>query len=148
MTKLGLEAPADGHVSPFNRVTGITEKITFRWERAFDATEYQLAIAQDEEFKVLIASITAASDDSPVVLFVGPQAEGTAQVNLSMGTTYYWRVQITQPYFRISSEHRTFQVESLEVTPPVIIERPPPPVISVPPTTAMPPPRRSPPAWT
>ncbi|MEE9365739.1 MAG: WD40 repeat domain-containing protein, partial [Dehalococcoidales bacterium] len=135
MTKLVLQAPDDGHIDPVNRVTGIAGDITFRWQRIFDATEYELSIAQDEEFKVPIARITATSDSSPVVLFVGPTAEGAAQIHLNAGTTYYWRVRITQPLFRISSEHRTFQVEALELTtPPVIIAPPPPPpVISIPP---------------
>ncbi|MBU2536481.1 MAG: hypothetical protein KKD83_10010 [Chloroflexi bacterium] len=136
MTKLVLQAPEDDYIGSVNRVTGIAGDITFRWKRAFDATEYELSIAQDEEFKALIASITVSSDSSPVVLFVGPTAEGTAQIDFNAGMTYYWRARITQPLFRISSEHRTFQVESLEVTPAVIIERPPPPVISIPPPPA------------
>ena len=133
MTELALQAPDDGYVVPVNRVTGIAQDITFRWKRLLDATEYELSIALDEEFKVPIAQITVASDSSPVVLFVGPAATGAAQVDFSAGMTYYWKVQLTEPLFRIGSEPRTFHVGSLELTPPVIIERPPPPVISVPP---------------
>jgi len=132
MTRLVLQAPDDGYVNPVNPVTGIADDITCRWQRALEATEYEFAIAQDEEFKALVASITVASDSSPVVISVGPAAEGLERVNFSMGTTYYWKVRITQPLFRISSEPRVFHIESLEVGPPVIIERPPPPVITIP----------------
>ena len=135
MTKLVLQAPDDGYVNPVNRVTGIAGDIAFRWGRTLDATEYELSIAQDEEFNVLVATISVTSDDSTVSLFVGSQAEGAAKLGLSVGMTYYWRVRITQPLFRISSEHRTFQVESLELIPPLVIIEPPPPpqVISIPP---------------
>ncbi len=133
MTELALQAPDDGYVVPVNQVTGIAQDIIFVWKRALDATEYELSIALDEEFKVPIAQITVASDDSTVSLFVGPQAEGATKLGLSTGMTYYWKVQLTEPLFRIGSEPRTFHVGSLELTPPVIIERPPPPVISVPP---------------
>ena len=135
MTELALQAPDDGYVVAVNRVTGIAQDIKFVWKRAFDATEYELSIAMDEEFKVPIARITVTSDDSTVSLFAGPQAEGAARLSLSAGMTYYWRVRVTEPLFRISSEPRAFHVGSLGVTPPVvIIERPPPPVISVPPS--------------
>lgn len=133
MTELVLEALEDGYEIPVNRVTGIAEDVTFRWRQALDATEYELLIAQDEEFDVLVADITVTSDDSPVVIFVGPSAEGEARVIFSTGATYYWKVRITEPLFRISSGPRTFHVASLVATPPVIIERPPPPVISIPP---------------
>jgi len=136
MTKLVLQSPEGGYVSPVNRVTGITQEIAFSWGRLLDATEYELAIAQDEEFKIQIASITVTSDSSSVAVFVGPQAEGAAQINLATGMTYYWRVRIAQPLFRIASEARAFHVEALTLTPPVIVERPPPPVISVPPPPA------------
>jgi len=132
MTKLVLQAPDDGYVNPVNQVTGIAEDVTFRWQQALDATEYEFSIAQDEEFKALVTSITVASDSSPVVLSVGPAAEGVGRVNFSLGTTYYWKVRITQPLLHISSMPRSFHIESLEVRPPVIVEHPPPPVISIP----------------
>jgi len=134
MTKLVLQAPDDGYISPVNRVTGIAQDITFRWRRALNAAEYEFSLAQDEEFRIKVASITVTSNSTQMVAFVGPQATGAAQVGFVEGMAYYWRVRITQPLFRIASEPRTFQIEPLVVTPPVIIERPPPPVISVPPT--------------
>jgi len=133
MTRLVLDVPDDGYVNPVNRVTGIAQEMTFRWQQALDATEYEFSLALDEAFKVPMSRITVASDSSPVVLFVGPQAEGAAKVSLIAGMTYYWKVRITQPLFRIGSETRAFRVESVQATPPVIIERPLPPVISVPP---------------
>ena len=133
MERLVLQGPEDGHVSPVNPVTGIAEGITFRWKRTLDATEYEFCLAQDEEFEIQVASITVASDDSPVVLFVGPRAEDEAKINFTPGTTYYWKVRITEPFFRIGSEPGSFHIESLEVTPPVIIEYPPPSVITIPP---------------
>ncbi len=136
MAKLVLKEPDDDYISPVNQVTGIAEDITFRWQRTLDATEYELAIAQDEEFTMKVASITVTSNSTQMVVFVGPQATGATQVSLSANTTYYWRVRITEPSFRIASEPRTFHVESLVVTPAVIVERPPPPVISIPPTPA------------
>lgn len=132
MTKLVLQSPDDGYVSPVNRVTGITQEIAFRWQQPLNATEYELSIAQDEEFRIQVASVAVSSNSSTVAVLVGPQATGTAQVSLSAGTTYYWKVRITQPLFRIGSEHRVFHIESLQSTPPVIIERPPPLVIRIP----------------
>ena len=136
VTELVLQAPADGYANPVNQVTGVAQGITFRWEQVYDATEYELSIAQDEEFRVTIASITVASDETTVAVSVGPEAEGAARFNFSAGTTYYWRVRITQPLFPISSEARAFHVESLEVTPSIIIVHPPPPVLTVPPPPA------------
>jgi len=133
MERFVLQEPDDAYVSPVNPVTGIAEGITFRWKRTLNATEYEFSLAQDEEFEVRVASITVASDESPVVLPVGPEAEGEAKFNFTPGTTYYWKVWITEPFFRIGSEPRSFHIESLEVTPPVIIEHPPPPVITIPP---------------
>ena len=133
MERIVLQEPGDAYVGPVNLVTGIAEGITFRWKRALDATEYEFSLAQDEEFEVRVASITVASDESPVVLPVGPEAEGEAKFNFTPGTTYYWKVRITEPFFQIGSESRSFHIESLEVAPPVIIEYTPPPVITIPP---------------
>ena len=133
MERLVLQEPDDGYLSPVNLVTGIAEGITFRWKRTLDATEYEFSLAQDEEFEVKVADITVASDESPVVLSVGPEAEGEAKFNFTPGATYYWKVRITEPFFRIGSESGSFHIESLEVTPSVIVEHPPPPVITIPP---------------
>ena len=134
MSRLVLQAPDEGHVSPVNRVTGIAEDITFRWQRTLDATEYELSLAQDEEFRVKVTSITVTSNETQLAAFVGPKATGAAQVSFAENMTYYWRVRITQPLFRIASEPRAFEIEPLVVTPPVIVEHLPPPVISIPPT--------------
>jgi len=136
VTKLVLRIPDDGFVNPVNPVTGVAQGITFSWEQAYDATEYELTFAQDEEFRTVIASIPVVSDEATVAITVGPEAEGAARFSFSVGMTYYWRVRMTEPFSPISSVTRTFQVESLEETPSVIIERPPPPVLNIPPPPA------------
>jgi hypothetical protein len=92
-----------------------------------------LYLAHDEDFIEPFTTVTKKSDQSTVVLPVGPDRDGDAKVNFSPGTTYYWRVRVTQPPYNLYSETRHFTIGTLEVTPPVIVERPPPPVISVPP---------------
>lgn len=136
MMKLALQAPDNDYISPVNPVTGIAQEVVFRWQRALDATEYELVIAQDEEFIGKVASIKVSSNSTSLVVFVRPQAEGEAQISLFPGTTYYWRVRITQPLFRIASQPWAFHVAPLVIPPPVIVERLPPPVISVPPPPA------------
>ena len=130
--ELVLQEPEYGYVGPVNLVTGTAEGVTFHWKRALKATEYEFSLAQDEEFEVRVASITLASDESPVVLTIGPEAEGEAKFNFTPGMTYYWKVRITEPLFHIGSEPGYFHIESMEVTPPVIVKEVPPPIITIP----------------
>jgi hypothetical protein len=133
MTRLKLETPAPEFTNPINSITGIANEITFRWKRPPGATEYKMYLAYDEDFTEIITTVTKKSDQSTVVVPVGPDRAGDTKVNFSAGTTYYWRVRVTQPLYNLYSETRRFTIGTLEVTPPVIVERPPPPVISVPP---------------
>jgi len=133
MTRLKLEAPAPEFTNPVNPVTGIANEVTFSWKRLRKATEYKLYLALDENFTQLVTTITKESDQSTVFVPVGPDREGGAKLNFSAGTTYYWRVRVTQPFYNLYSETRSFSVETLKVAPPVVIKRPPPPVINLPP---------------
>jgi len=132
MTKPALQAPDNDYISPVNPVSGIVQEIAFRWEGTLDATEYELVIAQDEEFIEKVASITVSSNSTSVAVLVGPQATGAAQVSFSANTTYYWKVRIIQPLFHIASQSRAFHVAPLVVAPPVIVKQSPPQVITLP----------------
>lgn len=136
MTRLKLMAPAPEFTNRVNPVTGIASGITFSWKRLQKATEYKLYLALDENFTQLITTITKESDQSPVFVPVGSDREGDAKVSFSAGTTYYWRVQVIQPLYSLYSETRRFSIETLKVTPPVVVEQPPPPVINIPPPPA------------
>ncbi len=133
MEELALQEPEDEYIGPVNRVTGIAEGVTFRWKRELKATEYEFSLAQDEEFETLVASIIVTSDESLVILAIGPEAEGEAKFSFTPGMTYYWKVRIIEPLFHIGSEPGSFYIESLEVNPPVIVKQLPPPVITIPP---------------
>ncbi len=134
MTGLKLKTPEPEFTSPVNLVTGIAEEVKFRWERPFSAAEkYELEIALDEEFTKPVTTITVSSDQSTVIVPIGPDRTGDARFDFMAGTAYYWRVRVTQPLYHLYSETHRFTVETLEIPPPVIIERPPPAVIEVPP---------------
>jgi hypothetical protein len=133
MTRLKLKTPEPGFTNPVNQVTGIANEVAFSWERPPVATGYELYIAYDANFTQLLSKITVEDNSSVVKVAVGPDREGSARVNFSPGTTYYWRVRVTKPLYNLYSEARSFTNETLKVTPPVVIERPPPAVITVPP---------------
>ncbi|MFC1903522.1 hypothetical protein ACFLW9_01385 [Chloroflexota bacterium] len=133
MDRLTLEKPPPDFTNPINQVTGAVNEMTFAWERPFTAaTEYKLYIAYDEHFEQPATVITVNSDQSKIIVPVGPDREGDARVDLVLGNTYYWRVRVTRPHYNLYSETRRFSVEPLEATPPVIVEHPPPEVINVP----------------
>jgi photosystem II stability/assembly factor-like uncharacterized protein len=132
MSELILIAPEPDFVNPINTVTGIVNEISFRWERWAAATKYELSIAPDREFTLSMTKITVESDLTTVVVRVGPARAGDEKVTFNPGTTYYWRVRVTQPQQSLYSETRSFKIGTLEAAPPVIIKRPPPQVIELP----------------
>jgi len=133
MTGLILREPAAEFTNPVNPVTGTANEIAFSWERWATASEYKLYIARDENFTELVTTVTEESDESIVFLPVGPGQGGDAKFDFMPGTTYYWRVRVTQPLYNLYSETRSFTVASIGVPPLVIIKQSPAPVINMPP---------------
>lgn len=113
LTGLTLGTPKVGFVNPVNAITGVANDMVFNWSRLSPATEYELDIALDNAFNELIATVTVPSELSTVVVTVGPNQTGTARVNFIPGTSYYWRVRVTQPLYSLYSEVRKFSIASL-----------------------------------
>jgi photosystem II stability/assembly factor-like uncharacterized protein len=132
MTELTLESPEPDFISPVNSVTGIVNEISFRWQRWDVATGYELNIASDPEFTEPVIKIAVDSELATVIVRVGPNRNGDARVYFNLGTTYYWKVKVTQPLRNLYSETRSFTIESLEAPPPAVI-RLLPPLINLPP---------------
>jgi hypothetical protein len=113
--------PAQGFTSGVSTATGIAHDINFTWERPYQATEYELQIALDEDFYGSIATITIATEASKVVATVGPNQTGNNQVNFMPGTTYYWRTRTTKPLHSAYSRTRYFSVEPLVAAVPQLL---------------------------
>ena len=113
LAELTLKAPANEFTNPVNKVTGIANEMVFSWSRALGATEYKLYIAYDEDFTAIVTAVTIVSDQSLVIVKVGPEQTGDTRVNFAAGTKYYWRVKITNPLYSPYSWTRSFSNESL-----------------------------------
>jgi len=76
----------------YDPVTGRNADIGFRWEQLCLASQYQVQIAKDEGFTLIVFDsgvYAPASSTSPAMLY---QAGG----RLEAGHTYYWRARVRQ----------------------------------------------------
>jgi len=111
--EIKLAKPASGFTNPVNAISGLANDIAFRWKRPSEATEYELEIALDSDFFIIVTTVTIATDEPVVFVIVGPYQTGDARVNFMAGKTYYWRVQTTQPLYSLYSDTNIFNIEPL-----------------------------------
>jgi hypothetical protein len=111
LIEITLRKPASGFTNPVNAMNGLAHDIAFSWERPSEATEYELQIAYDKNFYILMTTITIATEEPTITALVGPYQTGDARVNFMPGTTGYWRVRTTQPLHSVYSETRSFNIE-------------------------------------
>ena len=113
LIEVTLQQPAPGFINPVSAASGIAHDIYFSWARTAEATRYELQIAFDSDFDMIIATITIATEESSVLTIVGPYQAGDTRFNFMPGETYYWRVRTIQPLYGLYSKAQSFSIESL-----------------------------------
>lgn len=96
--------PPDNTTVDSDPVSGQSEEINMRWEQLCLSSEYQVQIAKDPGFTVIVldtGSFAPASSESPGAYYpAGGQAASPSSVttlaNLEAGHTYYWRARARQ----------------------------------------------------
>ncbi|MFC2033524.1 WD40/YVTN/BNR-like repeat-containing protein [Chloroflexota bacterium] len=123
LKEITVNEPKSSAVIPVNPITGIAGDIAFIWSRSssFGATGYQLSIASDKDFKVIISTIDISSDQPVVVVLTGPEQAGAARIAFSSGATYYCRVKVTNPLYGLYSATRSFTVGSVGTLIPALL---------------------------
>ncbi len=97
-------APASGDFIPVDPVSGRAKEVNFRWRSLSYASVYELQIAKDSEFNILVLlsdNITPVDQLAPACFFpsgglVPAPASASAIAswgNLECNHTYYWRVR-------------------------------------------------------
>jgi hypothetical protein len=117
--------PSDETLIGSDPVSGRNQDIDLSWEEFCLSSEYQVQIAKDPRFTIIVVdtgSFTPASAESPAVYYpAGGRARSpsalTPWANLEAGHTYYWRVRVRQAatgqYMRSPwSEVKSFTVGS------------------------------------
>jgi hypothetical protein len=97
-------APPDNTAIGNDPVTGQNEEVDLRWEQLCLSSEYQVQIAKDPGFTIVVldtGSFAPASTESPGAYYpAGGQATSpsslTTLANLEAGHTYYWRARVRQ----------------------------------------------------
>jgi hypothetical protein len=92
--------PADKSVPATNPVTGRVEDIPFSWPKLSLATQYLIQISLDSALTQTIVNNTVTPNPvtlDPIVVVIGPYQTGAAYYNFAPDTTYFWRVQATEP---------------------------------------------------
>ncbi|MFC1981118.1 hypothetical protein ACFLVN_02610 [Chloroflexota bacterium] len=120
LEKISVRTPAEFTIPP-NAVTGKAHDVVLSWERTSEATEYELEIALDENFNILVTTITIPSSEETVVKQVGPNQTGSAKVDFMAGVVYYWRMRITQPLYSYYSDARRFSIAPVQALVPTIL---------------------------
>lgn len=110
-------SPAASAVIPVNPVSGNTFSVTFTWARPSLATDYNLQVATDKDFKAVISNttfgvVTGTVGFDPAVSPVA--ATLAAGVTLNPGSTYFFRVRAIQPLISPWSTTVTFTTASLD----------------------------------
>ena len=98
-------APSDETLVGNDPVSGQSQEIDLSWEQFCLSSEYQVQIAKDPGFTIIVldtGAFTPASADSPAAYYpaggrVPTSPSAIAQwANLESGHTYYWRVRVRQ----------------------------------------------------
>lgn len=105
-------------------VSGRNQQVDFAWEEYCYSSEYQLQIAKDPEFTLIVldtAAFAPASSMSPAAYYpagglTASPSSLTGWAGLEAGHTYYWRVRVRQTatgqYLRSPwSEVKSFIIE-------------------------------------
>jgi hypothetical protein len=85
-------------------VSGQNQQIDLSWEDFCQSRQYQVQIAKDPDFSIIVVdtgAFTPASDDSPAAYYpAGGLASSPSSLTLwsglESGHTYYWRVRVRQ----------------------------------------------------
>lgn len=77
---------APGLLLPANGATGVALKPTFTWAPTTGATSYSLQVSKNSTFTALVINKSATTPSY------------TYTLNLTAGTTYYWRVKVNGPF--------------------------------------------------
>lgn len=96
--------PPDNTIIGNDPVTGQSEEIDLRWEQLCLSNEYQVQIAKDPGFSLIVldtGSFAPASSGSPGAYYpAGGRSTSpsslTTLANLEAGHTYYWRARVRQ----------------------------------------------------
>ena len=96
--------PSDETLIGSDPVSGRSQEIDLSWEDFCLSSQYQVQIAKDPGFTIIVVdtgAFTPASTESPAVYYPAggraPSASAlTPWANLESGHTYYWRVRVRQ----------------------------------------------------
>jgi len=121
---LTLLQPASGFTSHVNALTGIANDIPFTWQCTAEITEYELEIALDPYFFLLVATITVATTNDVAFALLGPGQPGNAGVNFMPGATYYWRIRTTKPTYSRYSASKNFSIAPVTAVIPGVLSPP------------------------
>jgi hypothetical protein len=113
-----ITSPGADAIIEVNVATGVARDIVYSWSRLSYATQYDMDIALDEDFKEIVRSErNLASTSSTVVFILGPTSAipvasgGTGlTLNYMLGVTYYWRVRASAPMLSPWTEARMFKI--------------------------------------
>jgi hypothetical protein len=111
-----LISPADGYQNPINPVSGVSQDISFSWNRPAAGTtslEYQVKIYASDGTSLLTTGTRAATASSTPNLLIGPNQSSPEQVTWAAGETYYWKVRVNSPVYSPYSELRSFTIQLL-----------------------------------
>lgn len=95
-------APPSGELIPVDPVSGRAREVNFRWRQLSYASVYELQIAKDRDFTILVLlsdNITPVDQLSPACFFPSgglvphPESGIADWGSLESGHTYYWRVR-------------------------------------------------------
>jgi hypothetical protein len=97
-----LVAPANNATINMNEVSGLSPAVPLTWERAAEATSYEVQIAFDQNFNQIIAAnglvggivANPVAPADPAATPVGVVVPAGA---LNANQTYYWRVRVLTP---------------------------------------------------
>ena len=89
-------------LSPANDATNVEPSPSFSWPPVSGATEYQFTLARDEALEQEVASARLA------------EAGYDYDAELDYGTTYFWQIEVTEPFISEASPIFSFTVVAQE----------------------------------
>jgi hypothetical protein len=101
---ISAAAPSDNTSIGNDPVSGQNEEVDLRWEQLYLSSEYQVQIAKDLAFTIIVLDtgpFAPASSESPGAYYpAGGRGTSpsslTTLANLEAGHTYYWRARVRQ----------------------------------------------------